>query len=136
VNVRKASTGAATEEAILAREAAALAPLPAGYTDGLTMGKLVHYTLDNGPHRGQHRAAFVTVIKDQQAGLCNLMALVDEINDGFTAPFIWRTGIRPDPAGQTAGTWHYAEKAEQTTFTARGGGTATPDDPGKPGGQT
>lgn len=142
VNMRKAAGNATLDEATLATtaplggETTSPEALPAGYTDQLTEGRIVHYTLPDGPNAGAHRPAIVVRVWDKQHGTCNLQVFTDEINDGFSQPVTWRTSIRPDPTGRARSTWHFPEKAGAQTSAAKAGGTATPDDPDKSGGQT
>ena len=91
--------------------------------DGLTEGRIVHYVLDQGPSKGEHRPAVVVKVWRVQEqggeirppwnGCCNLQVLTDgdggNGNDGLPR-LLWQTSVLYDPDG-APGTWHWIEKA-------------------------
>lgn len=93
--------------------------------DGLTEGRIVHYVLEDGRSKGQHRPAIVVRDWKQENGLCQLQVFTDGLNDGFesghylhepgaafTLPqnVIWRTSVHYDE-NKEPGTWHWPERA-------------------------
>ena len=87
--------------------------------EGLTEGRMVHFVLDEGPSRGQHRPAVVVKVwrvtqegnlqSSPENGSCNLQVLTDDRNDSLP-PLMWRTSVLYDEAGGE-GTWHWIERA-------------------------
>lgn len=84
---------------------------------GLTEGRIVHYVLENGNSKGQHRPAIVVKIwrilpdnKVPENGCCQLQVFTDDLNDGLPA-VMWKTSVTFDEAG-ALGSWHWPEKVE------------------------
>ena len=80
---------------------------------GLTEGRMVHYVLDQGPYKGEHRAAVITRIWDHGTGYCNLTVFIDGSNDEYGEYVLgpaWITSVEysEDPRPRT---WHWIEKA-------------------------
>lgn len=79
-----------------------------------SIGRVVHYVLEAGPHQGEHRAAFIVrVWGDTPDALVNLQVFVDGSNDyyknqGPEPLTLWRTSVHRDDAG-APGTWHWPE---------------------------
>ena len=87
--------------------------------DGLTEGRIVHYILEGGPSKGQHRpAVVVNVWRDNDGrptGLVQLQVFTDsnpegQYNDNMPS-VTWRTSIRHDELSQQEGAWHWPEPA-------------------------
>ena len=96
--------------------------------EGLTVGRIVHYVLEDGRCKGDHRPAIV--VRDWKAdnGLCQLQVFTDGSNDGFkdvhifhlknderhefhTVPnTVWRTSVHYSETMEP-GTWHWPERA-------------------------
>ena len=92
--------------------------------DGLTEGRIVHYVLDEGPSKGEHRPAVVVKVCRDEAGAppgngcCNLQVLTDGdgTNGNDMLPrLLWQTSVLYDApstsSGGAPGTWHWIEKA-------------------------
>lgn len=84
--------------------------------EGLTEGRIVHYVLNEGISKGQHRPAIVVRVwrtlpdnKPQDNGVCQLQVFTDAVNDTLD-PVMWKTSIVHDASGKP-GTWHWVEKA-------------------------
>lgn len=76
-----------------------------------SVGRIVHYVLEAGPHQGEHRPAIIVQVWSDSS--VNLQVFVDGSNDYFRnqgpEPLtLWRTSKHPDPAF-TPGTWHWPE---------------------------
>jgi hypothetical protein len=85
-------------------------------SQGLTVGRMVHYVLPEGRSLGEHRPAIVVrVWKDIPSypeGTVNLQVFTDGSNDGrdHAAGIVWRTSVHYSE-GKEPGTWHWIEKA-------------------------
>lgn len=84
--------------------------------EGLTEGRIVHYVLNDGASKGQHRPAIVVrvwrTLPDGQPpanGCCQLQVFTDDSNDALPA-VVWKTSVLFDESG-TPGSWHWIEKA-------------------------
>ena len=92
--------------------------------EGLTEGRIVHYVLNEGRDKGEHRPAVVvrvwrvnTVeggVKTPENGCSNLQVFTDSDADGKyndeLSPVLWKTSVLYDESG-APGTWHWIEKA-------------------------
>lgn len=93
--------------------------------EGLTEGRIVHYVLNEGADKGQHRPAIVVRVwrveevndeapRPPKNGCSNLQVFTDSDEDGKyndeLPPVMWKTSVLYDEAG-TPGTWHWIEKA-------------------------
>ena len=92
--------------------------------DGLTEGRMVHYVLNQGPSKGEHRPAVVVKVwRVMDAlgelvppgnGCCNLQVFTDgdgsNGNDGL-ARVLWQTSVLYEGPDGAPGTWHWIEKA-------------------------
>jgi hypothetical protein len=80
--------------------------------EGLTEGRVVHFVLPDGPHKGEHRPAFVVKVWDRATGYVNLQVFMDGTNDGpeYASGISWQTSVLYDEA-QRPRTWHWIEKA-------------------------
>lgn len=90
---------------------------------GLAVGRIVHYVLENGRSKGEHRPAIVVRDGMQENGLVQLQVFTDGRNDGLgdnmtvghegtvevVQNTIWRTSIHYSEAKEP-GTWHWPEK--------------------------
>ena len=94
---------------------------------GLTEGRIVHFVLDSGRSKGQHRPAIVVRDWKQENGLVQLQVFTDGMNDDFpaivsgmqsngeavslhmTANTIWRTSVHYSD-DKEPGTWHWPEQ--------------------------
>lgn len=93
---------------------------------GLAVGRIVHYVLESGRSKGEHRPAIVVRDWKQPNGLIQLQVFTDGTNDefrdivttflgqvtghSFSANTIWRTSVHYSEE-QEPGTWHWPEKA-------------------------
>lgn len=80
-----------------------------------SIGRSVHYVLNEGPHSGQHRpATIVRAWGDQPDSMVNLQVLTDSDADGHyndaLPPVLWKTSVHLDPSGEKPGTWHWPER--------------------------
>jgi hypothetical protein len=86
--------------------------------EGLTEGRIVHYVLDDGPCKGQHRPAVVVRVwrvKNEDGsespssnGVCQLQVFTDEDNDGLPA-MVWITSCEYNEDAQPR-SWHWIER--------------------------
>ena len=78
--------------------------------EGLTEGRMVHYVLDDGPSKGQHRPAVVVKVWSKDLGSVNLQVFTDGSNDGVPGGIMWVTSVTfsEEPLLRT---WHWIEKA-------------------------
>ncbi len=53
--------------------------------EGLTVGRIVHYVLESGRCKGDHRPAIVVRDWKQENGLVQLQVFTDGMNDDFRA---------------------------------------------------
>jgi DNA-binding CsgD family transcriptional regulator len=105
---------------VVDRTSAAVRALRSGWLDeerkmeGLTIGRMVHYVLPDGPARGQHRAAVVCAILDLASGVVNLQVFRNTDASGAFGdggrPLEWRTNVANNTTG-AFGTWHWIERA-------------------------
>jgi len=74
-----------------------------------SVGRIVHYCLDSGPHKGESRPALV--VRVWAADLVNLQVFSDSNADGTSNDCLpvplWKTSIKQ---GDTPGTWHWPER--------------------------
>lgn len=90
--------------------------------DGLTEGRIVHYVLNEGRDKSEHRPAIVVRVWrvntiegkaiPPENGCCQLQVFTDsdgKYNDELP-PVMWKTSVTFDESG-TPGTWHWIEKA-------------------------
>jgi hypothetical protein len=80
--------------------------------EGLTEGSIVHFVLEGGPHKGEHRPAIVVKVWDKATGYVNLIVFLDGTNDATSPEFIihWATSVHYDESKELR-TWHWIEKA-------------------------
>lgn len=77
------------------------------------IGNIVHYVLDSGHHRGEHRPAVVLNAWGKHPDeFANLLVLTDGANDfppgspGHNPPFLHKTSVRQDEIAQMPNYWH------------------------------
>jgi hypothetical protein len=84
--------------------------------EGLTEGRIVHYVIEDGRSKGEHRPAIVVRVwrngyqDGQGVPLIQLQVFTDQTNDDFQTGTVWRTSVHYDAAA-TPGTWHWIERA-------------------------
>lgn len=78
--------------------------------EGLTEGRIVHYVLQDGRSRGEHRPAIIVKVWSQEDASCNLLVFTDKTNDGYDDPVQWVTSRCYEASG-IPGSWHWIEKA-------------------------
>jgi hypothetical protein len=91
--------------------------------EGLTEGRIIHYVLNEGPDKGQHRPAVIVRVwrsntpeggsKAPENGCSNLQVFTDsdadrKYNDELP-PVMWKTSVLYDE-NCAPGTWHWIEK--------------------------
>lgn len=80
-----------------------------------SVGRVVHYVLEAGPHQYDHRPALIVrTWGDTPDALVNLQVFVDGSNDyyphqGPEPLTLWRTSVHYDPTGTVANSWHWPE---------------------------
>ena len=79
-----------------------------------SIGRLVHYVLEDGPSKGQHRPALIVRVwgdPTNPESYVNLQVFVDGTNDGpYANGMAWRTSVQPDhSATPQPHTWHWPE---------------------------
>lgn len=75
---------------------------------GLTEGRMVHYVMADGAHRG----ASVARVVDNVAGVVNLQVFTDGNTDGFAnEQGTYRVPDAPYSEEKEVGTWHWIEGA-------------------------
>lgn len=89
---------------------------------GLIEGRIVHYVLESGRSKGEHRPAIVVRDWKQENGLVQLQVFTDGENDGlrdivterlmpiidldYSDFLLWRTSV-PYSEDKEPGTWHW-----------------------------
>ena len=76
-----------------------------------TRGSEVRYVLENGPHMGEPRLAFVT--NRPTSLVVNLFVLCDTDTDlitPFTHSYFAPRSVTYDPTGKRTGSWHWPER--------------------------
>lgn len=80
-----------------------------------SVGRVVHYVLEVGPHQGDHRPAIIVNVWSRD--LVNLQVFTDGGNDvspshdhrGPESMTLWRTSRPHDEETKALGTWHWPE---------------------------
>lgn len=74
--------------------------------EGLTEGRIVHFVMPDGQHRG----AIITKVWDQ-GGCCNLSVFADWSNDKIlpATGLVWETSVLFSEE-KTPDTWHWIER--------------------------
>lgn len=100
---------------------------PAAHGAQPTIGRLVHYVLEHGPAKGEHRPALIVAGPWGEDGTANLQVFLDtdELGRHNDAPSTWPEEYRPDglaglqlfwatsrqfDAEKAPGTWHWPER--------------------------
>lgn len=81
-----------------------------------SIGRTVHYVLNSGPSRGEHRPAIIVRVWDKiptDDSLVQLQVFTDGENDGEENT-VWRTSVHQDNESKAPGTWHPAEFVNQS----------------------
>ena len=92
--------------------------------DGLTEGRIVHYVLNDGRSKGEHRPAIIVSVWDQRSGSVNMTVFTDYVNDypqyenenpddpkpEGRRGTIWATSVLYSE-DKELGTWHWIEAA-------------------------
>ena len=71
-----------------------------------TVGRIVHFVLDNGAHRP-------AVITSTNGGTVNLQIFPDAMNDHLVAPVdrpYWENAVIQDETSKAQHTWHWPER--------------------------
>ena len=81
--------------------------------EGLIEGRVVHYVIEDGRNKGEHRAAIVVKNLGQNNGCANLTVFYDWTNDGegYGSGLAWETSRLFDDTEKSPGTWHWPERA-------------------------
>ena len=75
----------------------------------ITVGRIVHYVLPDGPYAGDVRPAIVVRVWNQDLGAVNLQVFTDQSNDGFDTGVVWATSVVHDQETKKPRTWHWPE---------------------------
>ena len=89
--------------------------------EGLIEGRIVHYVLENGPSRGEHRPAIIVKVWEahREQGTINLQVFTDGNNDvdprepqsvSYGKGIAWATSV-PYSEEPKPRTWHWIERA-------------------------
>lgn len=78
------------------------------------VGDWVHFVLDEGRNKGEHRPALVVKTwgsPESPAPYVQLQVFTDSTNDGdmYAAGIVWRTSVQPDQEAKAPRTWHWPE---------------------------
>ncbi len=76
---------------------------------GVSEGRVVHYVLDSGPYRGQHRAALIVRVWNPGTGMVNLTVFPDWDNDHASTGMFWATSV-PYSEEHEERSWHWPER--------------------------
>jgi hypothetical protein len=92
--------------------------------EGLGIGRIVHYVLPDGSHRGEHRPAIVVrywgeTDPNDKVGMCNLQVFTDSDKDSTyndnLPQVMWVTSAHfysnDGERSAELGTWHWPEKS-------------------------
>lgn len=96
-------------------------------TDQLpTIGRTVHFVMDSGRSRGEHRPAVIVrvwgedqvkagTLPESALGTVQLQVFVDGTNDGFPegVNVVWKTSVKHDEGGEPY-SWHWPEQIDET----------------------
>jgi hypothetical protein len=80
-----------------------------------SIGRIVHYELESGPHKGEHRPAIIVKVwaepgQEQPGSACQLLVFTDSDGDGQyndqLSQVMWKTSRSQ---GTGPGFWHWPE---------------------------
>jgi hypothetical protein len=71
-----------------------------------SIGRVVHFVLPEGPHKGEHRPAIIVRVWSDE--MVNLQVFTDGQNDDAD-DVEWVTSAHQDTSGQELRTWHWPE---------------------------
>jgi hypothetical protein len=74
--------------------------------EGLAVGRIVHFVLENGEHRP---GIVVRIWPGSSNGSCQLQVFTDSTNDDLDS-VVWRTSV-PYSEEPKSYTWHWPERA-------------------------
>jgi hypothetical protein len=80
-----------------------------------SIGRSVHFVLDSGPNKGEHRpAVIVKTWGDLPTSAVNLQVFTDsnplETSNDCLPPVLWKTSVVQDPTGKKPYSWHWPER--------------------------
>ena len=80
-----------------------------------SIGRIVHYVLDKGPHAGAHRPAIIVAVANQYT--VSLQVFTDghkgDMPRGDECPNVfWRSACCIDEETKRPGHWHWPEQAQ------------------------
>jgi hypothetical protein len=82
---------------------------------GLTEGRIVHYVLPDGRHKGEHRPTIVVKVWEpiSKPYPSQLQVFIDGTNDypASSQGLMWKTSVPFDEKDKKLGTWHWIEQA-------------------------
>lgn len=71
-----------------------------------TIGRIVHFTLNSGPHMGQVRPAIVVNVRDETTVDLQVFTDGTRLNGDCLPNMFWKPGARQGEPGE-GGTWHW-----------------------------
>lgn len=79
-----------------------------------SIGRQVHFVLDSGPNKGDHRpATIVRTWGNLPTSVVNLQVLTDSNELGTSndclPQVLWKTSVAQDPTREKLGSWHWPE---------------------------
>jgi predicted metal-dependent peptidase len=80
--------------------------------NGLAVGKIVGYVMDQGPSAGDTRPAMIIRDWNTEDGLVNLLVFTDGYNDfphEGKPVTLWETSVVYDPTGKLLDSWHFID---------------------------
>ena len=95
-----------------------------------SVGRVVHFILPSGPHRGEHRPAIIVKVwsdRPEPHTACQLQVFTDCTNDGpeYASGLYWATSVQQAPEHEHRfGTWHWPEHVPAIEAPERGQGDA------------
>ena len=80
-----------------------------------SIGRIVHYVLESGPYKGQHRPALIVrTWGDLPTSAVQLQVFTDspqtQDSNDCLPPVMWATSRLQDDTGEKLGSWHWPER--------------------------
>jgi hypothetical protein len=73
-------------------------------------GRIVHYVLIEGTHKGEHRPAIVVRCEDPDSRKVDLQVFHMGVQDDITANPLIVFGVKYQPEGTDPRSWHWPER--------------------------
>jgi len=75
-----------------------------------SIGRIVHYVLTEGTHKGEHRPAIVVRCEDPESNKVDLQVFHLGAQDGIDATPLIVFSVVSDPTGSVQRSWHWPER--------------------------